>query len=386
MKNLISIFMIITIIFSATGCRQTKQEIDHLSVVLAMGFDLTTDNKYLLTFQVLSDQKHISTKKMQPIEKQTPTDVLIYITEGTTPSEAIDKLSAEIGRNIFFGHAKYIVIGEKLAQSGLSFFTDVTLRGFESRPRNLLLVTKGKAEDIVKATTSSDSIPAAALEGIKKQQEFFGYAPIISRIEFANSLSQKTAAPIIGVIEMANKNADNIFRMAGTAVFKKDKLIGYLGENETLGLQWIKGNIQSGTISVPLYETGLITFNVLNSKSKVKAKIENDTLTIYITIKEEGNILEMSGAINVMKDPGAMHELAKLKSVAIKSKVKSAIYMAQKKYNADIFNFGELVHKTNPKYWKTIEGNWDEIFPNINVEVDVISKLKRPGIINEPIG
>lgn len=385
MKKLITIFMIIIVTLSTTSCKGTKQEMDHLSIVLATGFDLTPENKYLLSFQILNTKKQPSIKKGTKHNQQVSSDVLSYSMEGDTPREAITKLSTEIGRNLFFGQSKYIVVSEDLAQFGLSFFADTVLRLPEARPNSLLLVTKGKASDIIEASTTSDTIPGNNVEALKKQQSLNGYAPIVSRLDFANSLSKKTVSPVVGVIDLDKSAADSTFKMAGTAVFKKDKLIGYLDINETQGMQWIKGKIRNTTLSVPLYENGFITFDVIKVKSKVKARIIDNTITIYITVKERGNILEMSDSINVMKNPGAMFELSRLKEAGIESKIKASLYAAQKKLNADIFDFGGLVHKTYPNYWKTIEDNWDEIFPNIEVKINVDSRLKRPGIINEPI-
>lgn len=385
MKKLTAIFMIIIIMISTTSCQGTKQELDHLSVVLAMGFDLTSENKYLLSFQVLNSKKQPTFKNNETTKEQFSSDVLTYKMDGNTPNEAIDKLSTEIGRNLFFGHTKYIVVGENLARYGLSFFTDVVLRGYESRPSNLLLVTKGNALDVISTSTSSDSIPANTIESLKRQQSTHGYAPIVSRIDFANALSHKTLAPIIGVVEIVKNQTDNTFKFSGTAVFKKDKLVGYLDMAETQGMQWIKGKVQNTIIPTVLDNDGFITFDVLKAKSKVTAEIIGDTVKIHVNIKEQGNIVEMSPSINVMESPWSMIELSKLKKAAIESRIKSAINKAQKDLKADIFDFGGVVYKKNPNFWKTIEDDWDEIFPTIDVTINVDSKLKRPGIINKPI-
>lgn len=387
MKKLISMLMIIIIMISTTSCRGTKKELDHLSVVLAIGYDLTPQNKYLLTFQVLNTKKQTPARKDEITKQQIPSDVLFYSAEGNTPRDAINKLSTELGRSLFIGHGKYIVVSEDIAKYGLTFFTDAILRGYESRPSNLLLITKGKAEDIVKALTQSDTIPAAAVEAIQEQQSRYGYSPAVSRIEFANFLSSKTTAPIIGEIELSKSkdDQDDVFKMAGTAVFKKDKLIGYLNPVETQGMQWIRDKVKETSITTTLYEDGFITFDILKSKSKVTASLVNDTITTYVNIKTQGNIFEMSDSIDVIKNPGAMPELGKLNSASIENIIKSALNKTQKELKADVFGFGELIHRTYPKYWKTIEDDWDNIFPDLDVKVDVESSIKRPGIINKPI-
>lgn len=386
MNRLISIFMIIIFMVSTTGCKKTKQEIDHLSIALAIGYDLTPENKYIVTIQILNNEKQTSIRKQVAPEESRTSDVVIYSTEGFSPRDALNNLSTKMGRKIFFGHLKCIVISSDLAEYGLSFFVDVLQRGQESRPDSLMLVTKGKAADVVNTQIERETIPANSIDYLKKQQIFKGFAPIVSRLDFANSLFRKAEAPIIGVIEIVKDGSHTFFKMAGTAVFKKDKLIGYLDMHQTQGMQWIKGKVQDTSITVPLDEKELITFDLLRAKSKVTVSIIDDKITIYINIKNHANVLELSESINFMENPDSMKELSNILDSAIKSRIQSALHAAQKELNADIFQFGSLVYKTYPKYWKKIEDDWGNIFPDIEVKIDVNSTLKRPGIINKPIG
>jgi spore germination protein KC len=55
-----------------------------------------------------------------------------------------------------------------------------------------------------------------------------------------------------------------------------------------------------------------------------------------------------------------------------------------KELNSDIFGFGDAVHQRYRDEWKELEANWDEIFPDIEVEVTVESKLRRSGRITSP--
>ena len=152
MKKIISILSIIFFTFSLVGCIEAKTELNNLSVVLADGFDLTKDNKYLLTVQVLSTQKNSSSSMGGQSKggQQISSDIIVYSVEGETPTDAISKLSIKFGNELFFGHSKYMVIGKDLAQAKLDLLVDAMLRGHDTRLDNVLLVTKGKASDIVK--------------------------------------------------------------------------------------------------------------------------------------------------------------------------------------------------------------------------------------------
>lgn len=382
MKRLCCIFISIIIIFSAAGCKGAKQEAQKLALVLAMGFDLTSENKYLLTVQILNPQKGSS----EITDFKKCGEVMIFSSEGNTPIDAINQLATDYGRNLYFGHNDYVVIGKELAESGLSLFIDSMLRGHESRPNNILLLAKDKASKILTFKPIDEQIPSNSVRKLTELQSIRGYSPVVSRLDFASTLSSKTAAPIMGVIDLNRENnIDKTFKLAGTGVFKNDKLIGYLSINETRGMQWIRGRVNDGSITIDTSDNSKITFFILTGDSQIKSIVENDSVVIKITIKLESNILEMPGKLDPMKNPKVMDDLAELQSKAIEKEVKLALNAAQERLDADIFDFGGLIHREHPKYWENIEQDWDHIFPNIKVDVHVISSLKRPGIISKPI-
>lgn len=384
MKKFICIFMSIIIAFSFTACSGAKQEVQKLAVVLAMGIDLTPENKYMITVEILNTQKDSSQSKGGG--QSSSSEVMLFSSQGETVNDAINRLSTNFGRSLFFGHTQYLVLGKHLAEYGLSPLMDELLRAHETRPGNILLLAKDKASDIMEFKPVDESIPANSVGNLIKLQSRIGYSPIVSRLEFANALASKTESPVMGVIGMDGENIKgNTYQLAGTGVFQKDKLTGFLNVDETRGMQWIKGKVKSGNIVSPYSENSKITFALLNADSKVKPVVENGSVTIKIKIKTESNIIEMPDELDPMKNPKTMDDLAKLQSESIEKEVKLALYAAQKKFNADIFDFGGLVHREYPKEWKKLEKNWNSVFPNVKVEVTVNSTLKSPGLISKPI-
>lgn len=387
MKDLICIFMSIIIAFSTTSCKGSKQEVEKLAVVLATGFDLTPENKYKLTAQVLNPEedssKSMSTKKNK---QQISSDIMVFTSEGDTPYDAVSHLSTDFGRTLFLGQSQYMVVGKKLAESGLSLFVDAILRGPQARISSTLLLAKDTAFEILSFQPIDQKIPPNSIKDLIKLQSIRGYSPIVSRLDFVNALSSKTAAPIMGVIDINRKdNIGTTFNLAGSGVFKKDKLIGYLNMNETRGLEWVKGNVKDGTITAPFLDDRKIAFLIISSTSQVKPVLENDNIKIKITVKSESNIQDMEGTLDPMKTPKIMDDLATLQSKAIEKEIKLALNAAQKKLNADIFDFGGLIHREYPRTWAKLEDNWEHIFPNIKVEISVISTLKGPGVISKPV-
>jgi len=388
MKRFISIFILIMISIFTTSCKGTKEELDKLGVAVAIGYDITSDGKYMLTAQILNPQKDSGGGMMgkKAGSQQKATDVVVFSTIGDSISACKGQLTIKLGKELNYGHINFVVVGRQLAESGIAMVVDATLRGYKMGPDVPLLVTKGNAFDIIRATSVHEKIPANEVGNILRLQSSFGFTNTVSILAFANYLSSKTESPVTGVINLSeNNNSDETFEVVGTAVFKKDKLIGFMDMNETRGMQWIKGKVKLGYITTLSLDEGEITFEIIRSSSKIKPSIKKDSYTILINVKEESNISEMTGELDPMKTPEIMDRLESRQNDAITNEIKLAINAAQKKFDADIFGFGEMIHRYYPKEWTYIEGQWKDIFPNLNIEIKVNSSLKRPGYISKPM-
>lgn len=330
MKKCISILMSILITFSITGCNRIKEEVEKLAIVLAMGYDMESDDTYTLTAQILNVQKQSSgNTSSQPGNQAPPSDVMFISAKGKTPFDAINNISDYLGKKLFFAHSQYVIIGSSLANHGVSQLINTIIRNPEARPNSLLLLTKGKASKIITTKTFDTTIPANSIKDLIKLQSSKGLTSSVSRLEFANAMSSKTTSAILDVIDRTKNTNDEV------------------------------NNI------IPI--------------------ISGKNIAINITIKQTSNILEMTNNSDPMKNPKVMDELGILEGRAIKKEVKLAINKAQKKLNADIFNFGGILHRSYPKVWKKVSKNWRKIFPNIKVKVNVISNLDSPGKISKPI-
>lgn len=388
MKKIAAILMILILTPSLTGCKGTKQEIETLVVVLATGFDLDSNNKYVVTVQTLNTQKNtsVSINTNNKFPQQIQSDVIVYSMEGETPRDAVSKLSTELGNNLFFGHSKYTVVGKSLAESGLGLYIDASLRSQDTRAHTPIFVTNGNASDIIGAVTNQNKIPANLVEQLTKLQVNFGYTPVITRLEFANALYSKKSAPVLGVINIDKNYSNNTFKLAGTGIFKKDKLIGFMDMYETRGMQWVNGKVKNGNVIIHFQDNKIVTLKILTAKNKIQPVLRNGKLIMKIKIKESANISEMTAPFDPMKNHKEMDTLNTLQNEIIEKEVRKALYICQKKYKSDVFNFNGVIKRELPEYWDKIENDWDKIYPNLQVEVLVDTSIKRPGLFSKSIG
>ena len=115
------------------------------------------------------------------------------------------------------------------------------------------------------------------------------------------------------------------------------------------------------------------------TEMKTDFKVENNK--VKITIDTTGAIQEVNSNVDLY-NLKTIEEIQNSDVEKIKEYVNDAINLA-KDNKTDIFGFGNYVYKNNPKKWNEIKDKWDdEIFPSLEVEIEVNLKLQAKGSIN----
>lgn len=378
-KKQIIIFMLIILSSTGlTGCGD-KSQIEETAIVLALGFD-ETKTGFTMTMQILRNQGNAELPKVD-----------IYSGTAANPDECIYKVRSEVGRKFIYSHLKCFVVGESIALQSIAPCLDVTLRFNEIRPTVPFLVTKGSAADILKVNTKDNTVSSLSIENALDDLKKLGYSASSTNLDFATTINTPpniTSCSVIDInktyYERGDKSGTTCYSFPGNAVFRKDKLIGYMDENAVRGLNWTRGKIRWGTIGIKTMDNHPLNFDIKGSSCKKTVSIKNGKIVFKIYIKVDTSIRDMSGNTDPNKNPNILQVLQRKQEQNINSEVKLAIDAAQKSLKADIFDFGELVYKTNPKEWAKVKGNWNELFPKIPIEVTVDSTITETGTISKP--
>ncbi|MPM08341.1 Spore germination protein A3 [bioreactor metagenome] len=302
---------------------------------------------------------------------------------GDTVFSAVRDVTDQCSRKLFFPHNQVLIFGKSLAQEGVQKYIDFFERDPETRNGVWVLVAKGSADEVLSVKPKLEKITASKIaEMVRGQQKATSEASAVTLSDFITRLMSKTAAPVATMIEVTGEGENQSLLITGTAVFKKDKLVGTLDKKEGRGLLWVLGEVKSGIIEVEGPDGSLVALETIRASGKMTAELKDGKIKMKITVIEEGNIGETTGT----GDLNTTEILAKLeekKAEAIRGEILAAFEKA-KTLNADIFAFGEAVKQKYPNEFKTMEDNWDEVFKTIELELSVNAKLRLTGRINNP--
>ena len=382
-------FVLLILSLFLTGCWD-RRELNELGIALALGIDKVED-EYQVTAQVVVP----SEIAMKSSTGRSP--VTLFQAKGETVYEALRKLTKNSPRKIYPGHLRMLVIGEDLAEEGIGESLELMSRDWEIRSDFYVVIAKDMtAGEVLNVTTTLESIPANKMfNTLETSDTTWAGTNAITLDELITSLtSDGKEAVLTGIlvtgdqeIGTSKQNVESITPAArivydDVAVFKKDKLVGWLTERESKGYSEIINDVQNTVTSISCPEEGKATIEIIQLDSKMKGKINKGKPEVDVNIKVKGNIGEVECQINLTEQKSIV-ELEKITKKKLEETVNLAIETAQNQYKSDIFGFGEAIHRSNPKEWKKIKEQWrDEGFSELSANVKVDVKLQHTGTVS----
>lgn len=377
-----------------TGC-WSMRELDELSIVAGMGVDLDPKKEMvLLTAQIIVPSAvkgggNGGGEGSQGGQNPMGQTVRIATSAGATVFRAVRNFVPEASRRLYFPHNQVIIVGKEAAQQGISPLLDFFIRNHEPRPFAKVLIAQDSAYDILKASAGIENIPAFGIKQLLEVSAQNAYAIDMTLQDLTQLLMSPTTAPVAPIAalyqetQMGGSKVTRV-KIQGTAVFKGDKLVGELTPSETRGLLWILGKVKTGIVTVPCSSNSAEydSLEVTGSNSKIVPEIRDGKIIIKIELTVDSNLSEQQ-CLETIVDQTTLSKFEQLQAEAVKKEI-AAVLETARRLNADIFGFGDEVHRKYPHQWPQLEPIWDELFPQIETPVTVRSRVHDVGYLQKP--
>lgn len=390
LKRLLFILIILSTIF-LTGC-WSSHEVNTLAITVCIGID-KTENGYLVTEQVLNPRA-IASKKATA---ESP--VVIYTAEGNDLAEIVRRFTTQSSRILYNADLRMVVIGEDVAKDGIQNILDYFLRNYEYRTEFYFVIAKNStANEVLGILTPIESVPGFSMYiSLKMSEEKWAAMKSIRIIELVNTIIADGDNPVLTGIEISQdeispKSTDILkqsgeykkLKYTGLGAFNKDKIVGWLDEDESKGYNYITDNVKN-TIEYADYDSKVkITYEIINAKSKTKVYFLENKPAIEVKIKTKCNIVIVEGEFDVSAEENKQI-LNKLLASKVKLLCEKALNKAQKELKTDIFGFGEAIHRKYPKTWEKLKDDWNDKFTDLPVNITVEAETNQLGQITKPL-
>jgi spore germination protein KC len=386
---IISFLLCVTVL---SGC-WSKKELTDLAFVIAVGIDKTKEGKFLVTFQVVNPGNVAGATQRGGGSGGVP--VSIYKATGDNLVEASREASKKLSRLIYYAHTNLVVISEEVAKEGLDGLFDALERNSQFRTTAMVVIARHhSAEDVLKILTPIDKISAnQIIKTLKFSEKVWGKTINVHVGDVINDLALSGKEPIISGVEIVGsvqkgKRQTNVqasepdarLNVNGLAMFKDDKLVGWMNGEAARGVLWILDKIEQTGVTIEWKQKKeAAAYKVVRTKTSVAAHMKKGKPFIFIHIDAEGDIGEELVPMD-FTNPKQIFALEKKAEKSIKKEVIKAVEEA-KKAKTDIFGFGDVVYRSYPQQWKTMKLDWnDRYFPKLEVKVTVDAFIRRTGL------
>lgn len=386
--KMVLVLILIACILFLTGC-WGKREVEELAPLLGVGFDLgQKPGTYLITEQLAKPKK--GGAAAAEVEDRT------FSIEASSAREAYEMLYKILNRIPFMGSLKVIVIGEDAAKAGFNDILDFAQRFSQFRRSMYLVLAKGKAQSLLNMKMGNRQLPAMNIKNHMEQGDNLSTFPVVRLGHYLTVLSRKSTAPIIPLV-MSVKSGDKgieykaegedeakEIQFEGAGVFRGDRLVDFLTDEETKGYMWLENDVTHRLINTVGIEESKVNFGgqVLKSTTKYKVKGNDGTIRLQYRIKASIAVDEVLGLKKQLSETewlDLMKEAEKSFAKVIEKECELSI-KKERELGLDFLGIGRHIEQKNPAYWKTVKDQWEEKIADFPVSLDVQVKINHSGM------
>lgn len=379
------ILLLLPILF-LTGC-QNYRELNDLAIATAIEVD-KIDNEFQLLVQVANP------KNQNDASSANQPQFVTYESKGKTLQEAFRTIVEESSRKIYGMHVQLLVITENIAKEDLQSMLDFFFRNVEIRKEFYVIVDTTKDDNkLLKVLTPVTNLSSQSImETLETNNKFYGISNLVTFNDLMDNFLDDNKELVLPTIYMdgnyeEGKNEEilketdtetKIF-LGNLAIFKDEKLLGYLTKEESITVNLLKNEIKDTLITQECEKDKYTTSEITLDKTDIKIDIKKKKVTI--NLKGSGTLAEYQCKANLTKKKVVKKINNELNNY-IEKMIKDSINSINKKYNSDIYNLKDMIYKRDKNYYNKIKNNYyEEVFNKLTYEVNSNFELQGKGNI-----
>ncbi len=365
------------------GCASLRIPVEQRGVVMLLGLDAAPGRGYTVTMSYLNPLGTASVGQRSGAGQASP--ALIRTATAATLPQAIAQVSEYSYQYFDFSHISGVLVSAPLASQGLATVLDTFQRaaifaGF----LYVGVVRTGTAHQVLLATRAS--LPSAGFVFTKTIQWARLNTPFAAERmpEFLDRMEMAGEEPITAAVAaQAPEVGSPAFALDGLAVFRGDRLRGWLQGQQALGWDLLSRHCFLQPVAVGTAEPFTL---VLRGCSVAVRLLPGGGLHFQVHVHVAGHLLSVAdptASFTRGPSPFAPFEAAADRMFA--QAAEAAIHQGQA-LGADPFGFGQQVRIQDPALWRALRDQWSSRWlPRATFDVSVQTSVDLPGLTVLPL-
>lgn len=400
-RRRVAALLALALLFS--GCWD-RQELEDQAYIIFLGVDRTEDAQLLVSARVAQVQPLSSGVLGGTVEIQQVYPAAQYVSaRAGTIVQAIHIMNGGMARRLDLRHLRTVFIGEAAGQAGIEPVVLELMRDPVARGTIALVQVRGRAADLLYPDAADGDVnPARKAEGYLLQGKSLHLAPPVRLQQFAMHMAAPGGDPFLPGVDLnpaANdptpplpdggqasalpgelpRTGGDILDAAGTAIYRHDRLAGFLNVDETQMLLALRGEMGKAYVTMPDPEQpdAMITLRLHQENvPHLQATLTTSGRPrVTVRILFEAEVLAAPGGTDYTR-PDARQRLEQATGRFTEANMRRVLDRLRA-WGADPVGFGHLFrgHFARWEEWEAFD--WAKRVPDLQVEVAVDVRVRR---------
>lgn len=360
------------------GCWNYR-EVDSLNIVAGVAIDRGQEGyKYHLTIDI-ADTSNAG--------KDKPVVSTLIETEGDTMFDAVRNAVKKTGLRIYWPNCQIVVISQEIADESIQPIVDYFMRDAEPRITMELFVSQEKtAKEIMQQQATTMSITSFEIDKMYELTELYEPVTVYLQLhEIYNVLADKGRALTLPTLKLVENVGSKTAALSGTAVFDRDRLKGFINDEDSKYLLFLMDRIKGGVLTVKAATDNTIAaLEIFGNKTTITPITENGEIRFSIHTETQTAVNELDTTMDYL-EVDSVEQLQALAETQLKDNIERVIKIVQEQFGKDVFGFGDALHRSDPVAWNSVSQNWDEVFKNLKFDVSCKVIVRNAVSIQSPV-
>ncbi|ANY67769.1 hypothetical protein BBD42_15815 [Paenibacillus sp. BIHB 4019] len=378
-RNRSVVLLMLVIPLLLTGCWD-RNEIEETGIALGVGIDFPDGQEEgARPIIAMTHQFALPNQFSESTSSKVQKDYVNMSSAGPIVFDNIRALSTRSARPPNYEHLQVIVISEKAARElDLKNVINFFLRNTETRRSIRVVISHGKASDIYQQQKSTKTPALELRELTDNYRKTLRIPPALTLGNMSEHLTGQSSFVMQGAA-----NSPEGVKLTSAAVIRGTtaRMIGFLSEIETVGLNWLLGNNHSNGIveGIEPDSGAMLGYEVRKMTSSIQPIVQGNEISFQVKIKTTGKLREDWAFPGDAFDVDFIDRAEKATAAMIKQMAEKALAKTQRQYKVDVAGFGKRLSIKKPAVWKRVKDGWEDRFSRVPVSIEVEVDIQEFG-------